>query len=427
MQSPSSDAALLVQPTDELSESRHMPGAWIEDPLPVWLDESVDARETVPTDLTDLPVVPVVPPTSLHTTASTEASVEVSVRERAPSFATHTPSIPLSENSEVESVESTGSWIPDHPLLSLAAHVSKISAEVMALGDDSLIAYQGMLSRLERLQAESCFRGMDIKGSGVQDLGLINPFAQFPQPIVTEYFCEASDIRSALLLRQSINLVAIGDLLADLAQKICLHDEDASIIGRIEREIQHMHEADRQNHFGIQFDTLQHYRSKFSPARGESFSEKHRFLRSHVEEYLEDKDNSTNAASQFLVDPACLMEHRASQPEYRDKVKDMVHGHCTTHVRAAVQAMQMIVAPYYSKAKNQNLVRTETIDNDPFISDTSSASNSEAFYDMAREQVASFLRAMPMSSCHFRALNEGQFHVHASGEEYHQKGIFLCE
>lgn len=129
---------------------------------------------------------------------------------------------------------------------------------------------------------------------------------------MTEYFCEASDIRSALLLRQSINLVNIGDLLAELAQKVRLHDEDTSIIGRIGREIQHMHEVDRQNHFGIRFDSLQHYRSRFSPARGESFSEKHRFLQSDVEEYLEDKANSTNAASQFLVDPASLTEHRLS-------------------------------------------------------------------------------------------------------------------
>lgn len=50
MQSPSPDAALL-HAADELSESRHMPGAWIEDPLPVSLavNESVDANETVPT------------------------------------------------------------------------------------------------------------------------------------------------------------------------------------------------------------------------------------------------------------------------------------------------------------------------------------------------------------------------------------------
>lgn len=37
----------------------------------------------------------------------------------------------------------------------------------MALGDDSLLAYQGMLSRLECLQAEfSCFRSTDVKPMG---------------------------------------------------------------------------------------------------------------------------------------------------------------------------------------------------------------------------------------------------------------------
>lgn len=73
-----------------------------------------------------------------------------------------------------------------------------------------------------------------------------------------------------------------------------------------------MTEADKQNNFGIQFANLQTYRSRFSPARGESFMEEHCFLISHVEEYLADKDNYIKAASQFLVDPASLTEYRLS-------------------------------------------------------------------------------------------------------------------
>lgn len=74
-----------------------------------------------------------------------------------------------------------------------------------------------------------------------------------------------------------------------------------------------MQEADKQNKFCIRFENLQYYRSTFSPSRGESFSEKHRFLESHVEEYLDNNTNAIGAASQFLVDPASLKEHRLSQ------------------------------------------------------------------------------------------------------------------
>ena len=104
----------------------------------------------------------------------------------------------------------------------------------------------------------------------------------------------------------------IDGILEELVQKVCLHDEDASILGRIDREIDFMAEADRQNNFCIQFARLQTYRSRFSPACGESFSEEHCFLISHVEEYLEDKTNCIKAAAQFLNDPASLIEHRLS-------------------------------------------------------------------------------------------------------------------
>lgn len=104
----------------------------------------------------------------------------------------------------------------------------------------------------------------------------------------------------------------IGGILEKLVQKVCLHHEDASILGRIGREIDFMAEVDRQDNFGIQFSRLRTYRSKFSPSHGESFSEEHRFLISHVEEYLEDKTNCIKAATQFLEDPASLTEHRLS-------------------------------------------------------------------------------------------------------------------
>ncbi len=48
------------------------------------------------------------------------------------------------------------------------------------------------------------------------------------------------------------------------------------------------------------------------PSRGESFAEKHSFLQSHIEEYLDDQANLSDAASQFLIDPASLRENRLS-------------------------------------------------------------------------------------------------------------------
>ncbi len=130
---------------------------------------------------------------------------------------------------------------------------------------------------------------------------------------MTDYFCTASDIKCALLLRQSVSLVNIGGLLAEMVQEVRLYDEDTSTLGRIEREIRLMREADKIQRFNIRFDSLKKHRSKFSPARGESFAEKHRFLESHIEEYLEDRTNLTDAANQFLVDPASLRENRLSQ------------------------------------------------------------------------------------------------------------------
>ncbi len=113
-------------------------------------------------------------------------------------------------------------------------------------------------------------------------------------------------------MRQSVSLVIIGGHLAGLAQEVRRHDEDISILGRIEREIRLMKDADRHNMFGIQFDRLENRRSEFSPSRGESFAEKHSFLQSHIEEYLDDQANLSDAASQFLIDPASLRENRLS-------------------------------------------------------------------------------------------------------------------
>ncbi|KJA13824.1 hypothetical protein HYPSUDRAFT_209211 [Hypholoma sublateritium FD-334 SS-4] len=319
MQTPSSNAA-----TDEFIDTRHMPGAWIEAPVPSppAVNFTGTTEMTHSADLLELSdVSPTVPLTSLQPAVLTTTSSQASVRERS-------PSAQQSENSQADAVASENIfWAPDEPPLSLAAHLSQITTEVMTLGDEGLAAYQGMLSRLEHLQTgfSRLFRANIIPvGDGeespsqeielaVSDPSLTNPFSAFPETIIAEYFCIASDIRSALSLRQSVNLVQIGHLLAELAGKLRLHDEDASILGRIEREIQFMQEIDKQRNLCIRFESLQYYRSTFSPSRGESFSEKHRFLGSHVEEYLEDNVNATGAAAQFLIDPTSLKEHRLSQ------------------------------------------------------------------------------------------------------------------
>lgn len=112
-----------------------------------------------------MPCVPTVPPTSLPTSVSTAAASQAAVRERSPSLASSTASTQQSENSQVEeeAVNTNSPWVPDEPPLSLAAHLTRITAQAMTLGDEAMAAYQGMLSRSERLQAYfSHLRGVDI-------------------------------------------------------------------------------------------------------------------------------------------------------------------------------------------------------------------------------------------------------------------------
>ena len=92
------------------------------------------------------------PSLTIITGFSTEtASCASDSRAQSPSLTAPTSSIQASETSQAELVETDGPLVIQNPALSLMEHSTRICAEVMALGDQSLLVYQGMLSKLERL------------------------------------------------------------------------------------------------------------------------------------------------------------------------------------------------------------------------------------------------------------------------------------
>ncbi len=170
MQAAVSNATLL-DTSNELSESLRMPGAWIEDSVFELTDAVVaPAFETTtseylnsPTTVTvltlynkvlDLPEPPLLLPSiSLHS-MNAQASSVTSIPEQSTATPIHL--IQQSENPQPEEeVEcDASSWVRNNTAVSWEEHVSKITTEVKAIGNISLTAYQGMLSRLERLQAQ---------------------------------------------------------------------------------------------------------------------------------------------------------------------------------------------------------------------------------------------------------------------------------
>ena len=81
---------------------------------------------------------------------STAASC-ASDRAQSPSLTAPPSPIQASETPQAELVEIDSPLVLEDPALSLEKHATKICAEVMALGEQSLLVYQGMLSRLEHL------------------------------------------------------------------------------------------------------------------------------------------------------------------------------------------------------------------------------------------------------------------------------------
>lgn len=146
----------------------------------------------------------------------------------------------------------------------------------------------------------------------MQAADLDNPFAKVPKSSIVDYFCAASDIKSALLLRQSLILVDIGRLLGELAIRFRIHDYDASILAPINKDMGLMEAADMQIGHGIEFEYLQLYRSSRLPGGGKSFFELHRFLVADVEDILESNKNAIGAAGYFMEDPSSLKEQRLS-------------------------------------------------------------------------------------------------------------------
>ncbi len=106
--------------------------------------------------LAGLPEPPFVPDTlfvSLPTTVPDETSSTTTVPEQ--SVTAPTSLIQTSENTQHEQVtEDTAFLFPCDDPLPLADHLSKITAQVYAIGDSSMSAYQAMLSRLECLQEQ---------------------------------------------------------------------------------------------------------------------------------------------------------------------------------------------------------------------------------------------------------------------------------
>ena len=100
------------------------------------------------------PPIPTATPPFLNniTGISTEIASRASDRAQSPSLTASTSPIQAPETPQAELVETDGPLVLDEPALSLAEHSTKICAEVMALGDQSLLVYQSMLSGLERSQ-----------------------------------------------------------------------------------------------------------------------------------------------------------------------------------------------------------------------------------------------------------------------------------
>lgn len=111
-----------------------------------------------------LAVATVIPPSPyIVTEISTEAASHVLSREQSPFPMTPTSPIQELGSPQAELVDIDGPPALDDSALSLSEHLAKISAKVMALGDKSLLMYQGMLSRLEHLQVGfSILLGLDI-------------------------------------------------------------------------------------------------------------------------------------------------------------------------------------------------------------------------------------------------------------------------
>lgn len=85
------------------------------------------------------------------------------------------------------------------------------------------------------------------------------------------------------------------------------------MVQAIDKEMKVIQEAVANNGADINFYALEYFRSRHTPALGQSFFEKHRFLVPNVREYVAAHDKAHAAANQFFDDPFSLREHRLSR------------------------------------------------------------------------------------------------------------------
>ena len=128
-----------------------------------------------------------------------------------------------------------------------------------------------------------------------------------------EYYSAAIDIRNSLSLRRLIITIEIGRLLSQLSEQFIHYDKDVAVVQAVEREIQVMREAAKQNSLDINFNALEYGRSTNHPELGESFYEKHQFIIPDVQEHVQIHDRILAAAKHFFDDPFSLKEHRLSR------------------------------------------------------------------------------------------------------------------
>lgn len=107
-------------------------------------------------------------------------------------------------------------------------------------------------------------------------------------------------------------LVAIGRLLGELAIRLRVHDNGASILAPINKHIELMEMVDIQNGYEIEFEDLQLYCSLIIPEKGECFLELNRLVAADVADLLEANQSTATAAVHFMEDPFSLREQRLS-------------------------------------------------------------------------------------------------------------------
>lgn len=117
------------------------------------------------------------------------------------------------------------------------------------------------------------------------------------------------DTRNALALRQSVSLSEMGQYLEQVAIRLALYEDDEEIIAHLNYEMDSVDDEARR--FNLPFDLYDaEFHRDLVSDRGPSFTQKNRRTIRKVDLYLGTTRQARAAASQFLIDPLSLRDHR---------------------------------------------------------------------------------------------------------------------